>query len=88
MVDSVEVANVNDAELKSTLKMILQLLEALMAQSGEAALIAHAVRAAETDPVLVNRIRREYLRSESANKPATDEVLAQIRKMIQKLEVN
>jgi hypothetical protein len=87
-VDFVEVGNMNDSELKSTLKMILQLLETLMGQSGEAALMAHAVRAAETDPVLVHRIRQEYLRLESANKPATDEVLAQIRKMIEKLEMN
>lgn len=78
----------DDNELKSNLKVILQLLESLVAQSGEAALMAHAVRAAETDPVLTVRIRKEYLRLESANKPATDVVLAQIRKMIQKLEVN
>jgi len=87
-VDFVEVANMNDAELKSNLKAIFQILESVLLQSGEAALIAHAVRAAETDPVLVSRIRQEYLRLESANKSATAEVLILIRNMIQKLEVN
>jgi hypothetical protein len=78
----------NDSELKSNLQAIFQILESLLLQSGEAALIAHAVRAAETDPVLVTRIHREYQRLENARKPATDAVLAEVRKMIQKLEVN
>ena len=78
----------NDDELRSTLQAILQIIESLLIQSGEAALIAHAVRAAECDPVLAVRIRQEYLRLESANKPATDEVLALVRSMIQKLQVN
>ena len=78
----------NDNELKSTLRDILRILESLLIQGGEAALIAHAVRAAETDPVLVVRIRKEYERLESARKPAFDQVLAEVRKMIQKLEVN
>jgi hypothetical protein len=79
---------VNDSELKLTLQNILRILESLLIQSGEAALMAHAVRAAETDPVLTVRIHREYQRLESASKPAFDEVLAQVRTLIQKLEVN